>query len=67
MCIARPHQEADNGDAAETTLEVRRDAFEGQQDSAEQDVKGKLRSILGTENLHFASLIDQLIFMEESS
>ncbi|KAJ8606279.1 hypothetical protein CTAYLR_010325 [Chrysophaeum taylorii] len=33
---------------------------------SDQHAKEKLRAILGAENLHFASLIDQLIFMEDS-
>ena len=41
------------------------EAFGGLHDS-EEAAKARLRGILGADKVHFSSLIDQLIFMEES-
>ena len=41
------------------------EAFGGLHDSEEQ-AQHKLREILGVQRVHYSSLIDQLIFMEDT-
>lgn len=56
-------QDADEAEGAE--FEIGGEAFGGLHNS-EEEAHRKLRQILGGENLHYSSLIDQLIFMEET-
>ena len=51
--------------AQETGFEMGGEAFGGLHDSEEQ-AQHKLREILGVQRVHYSSLIDQLIFMEDT-